>query len=125
MMDELFQSLKNVALAGVGAVAIAGETVANVATDLVRKGEEVVEKAKQANEELRRNRTPDTDDLAEQAAKLTPEEREQLIAQLQEMDQVTVERINEDGAVIPEDPDVPEAPEAPAAPANPEEPGDA
>ena len=122
MIDELFQSMKNVALAGVGAVAIAGETVANMATDLVHKGEEVVEKAKQANEELRRKQAPDAADLAEQASKLTPEQREQLIAQLQEMDQVTVERIDADGAVVPEDPA--EA-EAPSEPANPEEPGDA
>ncbi len=119
MIDELMQSLKNIALAGVGAVAIAGETAAGVAQDLVRKGEEVVEKAKLANEELHRKQAPDTEDIAQQAARLTPEEREQLIAQLQEMDQVPVEPVEE--AEPAETVDT----EAPAQPADPEEPGDA
>ncbi len=87
MIAELGNDLKTVVLAGIGAAALAGEKAGDVTEKLARKGEEVVQKGKMANEELKHHSCGSTlDGVVEQAAKLSAEDRRELMRRLREMD---------------------------------------
>lgn len=53
--DEINESMRNLVLAGIGAVAASAEQGQKVVEELVRKGEGVVKQSKVANTELSRN----------------------------------------------------------------------
>ncbi len=89
MLTELGNDLKKVALAGVGAAAIAGEKADEIAGELVKKGEQVVQKGKMVNEELKRRKSASCveGELERWASQLTAEERHRLIDILAAMDE--------------------------------------
>lgn len=82
--------LRNIFLAGVGAVATTAEKTSQVVDDLVKKGELTVEQGKAVNEELTRKAkdaakgTTDAQ-LRSRMESMTPEERADFAAKVAEM----------------------------------------
>ncbi len=89
MITEIEEDLKKIALAGVGAAAIAGEKADEIAEEFVRKGEQVVQKGRKLNEELKHHKEePCTLEEVERCAmQLSREERKELIERLKKMDE--------------------------------------
>jgi polyhydroxyalkanoate synthesis regulator phasin len=88
--DTLSDTVRNVFLAGVGAVAIGAEKTADVVNDLVEKGELTVEQGKAVNEELKHKYEEATSDatdalLRARLKRMTPEERAAWIANAQKI----------------------------------------
>lgn len=54
-MSEISKELKNIILAGIGAVATTAEKSQEILKELIKKGELTVEQGKVLNEELKRN----------------------------------------------------------------------
>lgn len=95
MLAELGESLKNILLAGVGAVAITAEKSAEIIDALVKKGELTVEQGKVLNEELKRNikekvkeSVVEPADLIDRVDDLSPEDLAALKAKLAAMEEV-------------------------------------
>ena len=80
MMEDLGKSLLNVAMAGIGAVAILAEKAAEVGKVCAEKGAETLEKGRALNEELKRKGEQVAQERRERYAnealgRLTAEER--------------------------------------------------
>lgn len=95
MLAELGEGLKNILLAGVGAVAITAEKSAEIIDALVKKGELTVEQGKILNEELKRNikekvkeSVVEPADLIDRVDDLSPEDLAALKAKLAAMEEV-------------------------------------
>jgi hypothetical protein len=95
MLAELGEGLKNILLAGVGAVAITAEKSAEIIDALVKKGELTVEQGKVLNEELKRNikekvkeSVVEPADLIDRVDDLSPEDLAALKAKLAAMEEV-------------------------------------
>ncbi len=95
MLAELGEGLKNILLAGVGAVAITAEKSAEIIDALVKKGELTVEQGKVLNEELKRNikekvkeSVLEPADLIDRVDDLSPEDLAALKAKLAAMEEV-------------------------------------
>ena len=79
--------MKKVFLAGVGAAASAAESVSDIVSRLVEKGEITVEQGKVLNEELKRGaKQKAKKHLFDALEKLSPEEREELKQKLEEIE---------------------------------------
>lgn len=95
---NLFDGLKKLFLAGVGAVAIAGEKTGEVVSSLAERGESVVSQGRDLNHELSRkasNATRDTRDslLKTRIELMSDEERQDFVASVQRVSaQVSEER---------------------------------
>ncbi len=84
-MTTLGDGLKNVFLAGIGAMAFTAEKGKELVDQLVEKGEITVDQGKQLNEELTRKTSDSTSGLRESALETTmrmmrPEDREAFAA---------------------------------------------
>lgn len=84
-MTTLGDGLKNVFLAGIGAMAFTAEKGKEIVDQLVEKGEITVDQGKQLNEELKRKTDESTSTLREDALEtamriMTPEDREAFAA---------------------------------------------
>ena len=91
MMEDLGKSLLNVAMAGIGAVAILAEKAAEVGKACAEKGAETLERGRALNEELKRKGEQVAQERRERYAnealgRLTAEEREALRQKLAELD---------------------------------------
>ena len=91
MMEDLGKSLLNVAMAGIGAVAILAEKAAEVGKVCAEKGAETLEKGRALNEELKRKGEQVAQERRERYAnealgRLTAEEREALRRKLTDLD---------------------------------------
>lgn len=92
MWDKLSDALMNVAFAGVGAAAIVVEKAGEVGKVLVEKGEVAVEQGRQLNDELQEKAKAAAKERQEQrindaVAALTAQERQELRAKLDVLDQ--------------------------------------
>ena len=91
MMSNFNEDLKEVLLAGIGAVAVTAEKSKEVVEQLVKKGELTVEQGKVLNEELKHNvaeklREPLTvDKISKDLEKVNDEELEILKAKIEEL----------------------------------------
>ncbi len=91
MLEELGKDLWNVALAGIGAMAIAGEKVYEFGKVCISKGGETLEKGKAVSEDLMRRGEQVAQEQRERfrqeaLERLSAEEREALRAKLAELD---------------------------------------
>lgn len=93
MLLDLEKDLKNIFLAGVGAVALTAEKSEALVKELVKKGELTVEQGKALNEELR-HKFHETVEETKAAftpkpdvSRMTKEERDELRRKLDELDQ--------------------------------------
>ena len=89
MLAELGNDLKNLLLAGVGAVAVTAEKSEELLKELVKRGELTVEQGKVLNEELKRN----VSESIQQA-----KEKKSVCSQnkvLEQMDQMTPEQLQQ------------------------------
>lgn len=91
MLEELGKDLWNVALAGIGAVAIVGEKAYEFGKVCTAKGGETLEKGKAVSEDLRRKGEQIAQERREKyrqeaLERLTAEERDALRAKLAELD---------------------------------------
>lgn len=91
MLEELGKDLVNVAMVGVGAVAIAAEKICEVSKTCAEKGADTLEKGKALNEELRQKGEKIAQERREKCRqealeRLTAEEREELRRKLAELD---------------------------------------
>lgn len=87
---DLGELAHNLFLAGVGAAAIAGEKVSDVADDLVKKGKLTVEQGKAVNQELSQKASDAVAEstasmLKAQMAAMTPEQREKFVERVRKM----------------------------------------
>lgn len=90
-MENLGKTMVDLALAGVGAVAILAEKTGEVVQDCAKKGGETLEKGRVASEELRRKGELIAQERRERCAqealeRLTAEEREELRRKLADLD---------------------------------------
>ncbi len=91
---NLNDDLKKIVLAGIGAAAVTVEKSKEIVDTLVEKGELTVAQGKVINEELKRKAAEkpdsapkaDTDALLKDVEKLTPEQRAELKAKLEQLD---------------------------------------
>ena len=91
MLEELGKDLWNVALAGVGAIAIVAEKTVELGKVCAERGGETLEKGKALNEELKRKGEQVAAERRERyqqeaLARLTAEEREELRRKLAALD---------------------------------------
>lgn len=92
MLEELGKDLMNIAMAGVGAVAILTEKAVEVGKVCAEKGAETLEKGKALNEELKRRGEQVAQEHRERCAnealeRLSAKEREELRRKLSELDE--------------------------------------
>jgi len=92
MLEELGKDLLNVAMAGVGAVAILTEKAIDLGKICAEKGAETLEKGKALNEELKRKGEQVAQEHRDRCAnealeRLTAEERAELRRKLTELDE--------------------------------------
>ena len=90
-MGELSKGLMNVAMAGVGAVAIVAEKASEIGKIYAAKGAETLEKGRALNEELRRKGEQVTRERREQSTnealeRMTAQERQELRRKLDDLD---------------------------------------
>ena len=99
MLSDLGNDLKNILLAGIGAVAVTAEKADEVIKELVKKGEITLEQGKALNEELKHNikstvkekvnvkvKTSSPEELDELLDKMTPEQMALLKQRIDEME---------------------------------------
>lgn len=91
MLEDLSKDLWNVALAGIGAIAIAGEKLTEFGKVCAEKGGEALEKGKALNEECKRRGEQMAQERREKCRqealqRLTAQEREELRQKLAELD---------------------------------------
>lgn len=91
MLEELGKDLVNVAMVGVGAIAIAAEKMCELGKVCAEKGADTLEKGKTLNEELRQKGEQIAQERRERCRqealeRLTAEEREELRRKLAELD---------------------------------------
>ena len=99
-MDHLSEGLRKLILAGIGAVAATKEKSEGILDELVKKGELTVEQGKALNQELKHNlketvkdkvnvsvKPSSPEELGELLEKMTPEQLDQLKAQLRKMEE--------------------------------------
>lgn len=88
MLSDLGNDLKNILLAGIGAVAVTAEKADEVIKELVKKGEITLEQGKALNEELKHRvkKTPSTSNAGMDVEQMTPDERAELKRKLEELD---------------------------------------
>lgn len=81
---QITDGIKNVLLAGVGAVATTAEKSTEVFQELVKKGELTVEQGKELNQELKRNlkKSSQKNDFESLVKDLTPEQLKALKDQI-------------------------------------------
>lgn len=81
---QITDGIKNVLLAGVGAVATTAEKSTEVFQELVKKGELTVEQGKELNQELKRNlkKSSQRNDFESLVKDLTPEQLKALKDQI-------------------------------------------
>lgn len=81
---QITDGIKNVLLAGVGAVATTAEKSTEVFQELVKKGELTVEQGKELNQELKRNlkKSSQKNDFESLVKDLTPEQLKELKDQI-------------------------------------------
>ena len=81
---QITDGIKNVLLAGVGAVATTAEKSTEVFKELVKKGELTVEQGKELNQELKRNlrKSSQRNDFESLVKDLTPEQLKALKDQI-------------------------------------------
>lgn len=91
MLSELGNDLKNILLAGVGAVAVTAEKSEMLIKELVKKGELTIEQGKALNEELKHKIKEQAQERKEKEfdcmlENMTSEEREELKRKLEELE---------------------------------------
>lgn len=103
MLNDIGNDLKNILLAGVGAVAFTAEKSAELVKELVKKGELTVEQGKALSEELKRkyreaNPQPQEGAGAVDVEHMSREEREALRRKLESLEAQEMERAEETNA---------------------------
>ena len=84
---DFTDTMKNLLLAGVGAVAVTAEKSKEIVGELVKKGELTVEEGKSLNEELKRKASEKVNGcVMDSVDKMSKEERDALRAKLDELD---------------------------------------
>ena len=84
---DFTDTIKNLLLAGVGAVAVTAEKSKEIVGELVKKGELTVEEGKSLNEELKRKADEKASSrVMDSVDKMSKEERDALRAKLDELD---------------------------------------
>ena len=99
-MENLGDGIKKILLAGVGTIAVTSEKSKEILDELVKKGELTVEQGKALNQELKHNlketvkdkvnvsvKPSSPEELGELLEKMTPEQLDQLKAQLWKMEE--------------------------------------
>ena len=99
-MENLGDGIKKILLAGVGTIAVTSEKSKEILDELVKKGELTVEQGKALNQELKHNlketvkdkvkvsvKPSSPEELGELLEKMTPEQLDQLKAQLRKMEE--------------------------------------
>ena len=96
-MENLGDGIKKILLAGVGTIAVTSEKSKEILDELVKKGELTVEQGKALNQELKHKTVKDKvnvsvkpsspEELGELLEKMTPEQLDQLKAQLRKMEE--------------------------------------
>lgn len=86
---QITDGIKNVLLAGVGAVATTAEKSTEVFQELVKKGELTVEQGKELNQELKRNlkKSSQRNDFESLVKDLTPEQLKALKDQIAKVEE--------------------------------------
>lgn len=97
MLSDLGNDLKNILLAGIGAVAVTAEKADEVIKELVKKGEITLEQGKALNEELKHRvkKAPSASKTGMDVEQMTPEERAELKRKLEELDKQDGEKAEE------------------------------
>lgn len=94
---DFSECMKRMFLAGVGAAATAAESASEIIDKFVAKGEITCEQGKVLNEELKRNaKQKAKEHLFEALEKLSPEDREELKAKLDEIEKEKAEKDQEE-----------------------------
>lgn len=84
---DFTDTIKNLLLAGVGAVAVTAEKSKEIVGELVKKGELTVEEGKSLNEELKRKADEKANGrVMDSVEKMSKEERDALRAKLDDLD---------------------------------------
>jgi len=84
---DFTDTIKNLLLAGVGAVAVTAEKSKEIVGELVKKGELTVEEGKSLNEELKRKADEKFNNcVMDSVDKMSKEERDALRAKLDDLD---------------------------------------
>lgn len=107
MLEELGHDLKQVALAGVGAITILLEKGGEFAQECISKGATTVEKGREVTEDLRikaeqaaKERKERCDE--ENLSRMTQEERDALRAKLDELDKLEAEAAAQEDVETPD-----------------------
>lgn len=86
-MTQIEELFKNLAMAGIGAVAIGYEKGQKIVDELIKRGEMTVEEGKVFNEELQRRLKKEPMKAADvDVAAMSPEERAELLKKLHALD---------------------------------------
>lgn len=98
MLESISEGLKNILLAGIGAISVTAEKSKQIIEELVKKGEITVEQGKALNEELKhkaKEKTKEVADAVSDAVSTEKDNVENIMSRIKSMSNDEIEQLKE------------------------------